>query len=200
MPLVRQLIHYWLRTLRFDQAAIALLTHTPQEQAVIISIHEEFFPFIAYTGMLIDKHNASFVGLTSLHRDSDIIAWLLKRRRLQVVRGSSTKGGTEALNQLIQYINQSTTTSAAISTDGPQGPRRIVKPGAVLLAKRTSLPIYLVRFHYSGWRMKKSWDNNLLPRPYSTITVSYSQAIAVNRQSSVKDIQQQLQQLINEMD
>ena len=203
MPLVRQLVHYWLHTLRFDHttlAQLAQLAHKPEDKVVLICIHEEILPLIAYAGILTHKHNASFVGLTSLHRDSDTTTWLLRRNKLQVVRGSTTKGGREALNQLIQSMNQSTNKSAAIAVDGPQGPRRIVKPGAILLAKRKSLPIYIVRFHYSGWRMKKSWDKNLLPKPYSKITVSYSQAIEVSRKSNVKDVQQQLQQIISEMD
>ena len=200
MPLVRPILHYWLHTLRFDQAAIAKLPHKPQEQAILIAIHEEIMPFIAYTGMLIKKNNADFVGLTSLHRDSNIIDWLLRRRQLQVIRGSSTKGGNEALSNLIKCISESKTKSAAIAVDGPQGPRRIVKPGAILLAKKKSLPIYLIRFHYNGWRLRKSWDKNLIPKPLNKIKVSSSQAITVNRKSNVADIQQRIEQLISEMD
>ena len=59
----------------------------------------------------------------------------------------------------------------SITPDGPRGPAYVMKPGAVLAARRVQSRVLLVGIAYGrSWRMK-SWDRFFLPVPFSTVTM-----------------------------
>ena len=69
--------------------------------------------------------------------------------------------------------------SLAITTDGPRGPARQCKPGAVLAAARTGLPIIPVAAAADrAWRVG-SWDGFFVPRPGSVVYLNYGEPIVV---------------------
>jgi lysophospholipid acyltransferase (LPLAT)-like uncharacterized protein len=83
---------------------------------------------------------------------------------LRVVRGSSTRGGSLALRDMMNVGGRS---HLAVTPDGPRGPRRQVKLGIVYLASRTGLPIVPIGVGYGkAWRAR-SWDRFALPCPFS---------------------------------
>jgi len=63
--------------------------------------------------------------------------------------------------------------------DGPRGPRGVVKPGLIALAKQSGVPI--VPFYLSinrAWVLR-SWDRCLVPKPFSKIVVRWGRLITV---------------------
>lgn len=90
--------------------------------------------------------------LISQHRDGELIYRIVKRFGFGAIRGSTTKGGQEALRQLIRSGQQGV--DLVITPDGPKGPRHIVQPGVIALAKATGLPIIPLTF---GCSKKKSF-------------------------------------------
>jgi lysophospholipid acyltransferase (LPLAT)-like uncharacterized protein len=102
--------------------------------------------------------------LISKHSDGQFIGNVMKRLGLGMVHGSSTRGGVEAIRHLIELSKES---HFVITPDGPRGPRRQVKMGAVFLASQTGMPIVPCGCSYgSAWRAK-SWDRFAFPRPFS---------------------------------
>ena len=82
------------------------------------------------------------VTMASQSEDGEIIARWLERNGYVVVRGSTTRGGGEALRQMVRQVRSGR--HAALTVDGPKGPPRIVQPGVVQLARLTGawiLPI-----------------------------------------------------------
>ena len=80
------------------------------------------------------------------------------------VRGSTKKGGAQALRELKKICYQ---TNLAITPDGPQGPRRKLSLGPIYMSSRFNLPIVLIGFAFDRpWRLP-TWDRFALPRPYS---------------------------------
>ncbi len=56
-----------------------------------------------------------------------------------------------------------------ITPDGPRGPIYELKPGAVIVPRRTGAPLLLVGAEFSSaWRLK-SWDRFYVPRPFSRV-------------------------------
>ena len=82
--------------------------------------------------------------LISRHRDGEIIYRIIKRFGFGAVRGSTTRGGHEALRQLIRLGREGV--DLVMTPDGPKGPRHRVQPGVVALAKFTGLPIVPLAF------------------------------------------------------
>ena len=85
--------------------------------------------------------------LISRHRDGEIIARIVARFGHQAVRGSSTRGGSEALRELIRLGRSGA--DLVVTPDGPKGPRQVVKPGIIQLARATGLPIVPLAFSCS---------------------------------------------------
>ncbi len=82
--------------------------------------------------------------LISQHQDGEIIAKIIGRFGFRSVRGSSTRGGGEALRELIRLGRSGV--DLVITPDGPKGPAQVAKPGVVQLAQATGLPIVPVTF------------------------------------------------------
>ncbi len=103
--------------------------------------------------------------LLSSHGDGDLIANTMKGFGFRLIRGSSTKGGTEALREMVRLGRNNT--DLAITPDGPRGPAEVAKPGIAQLARLTGHPILPLAFSSSRARRFKSWDRFLLPYPFS---------------------------------
>src|SRR6516225_5637238 len=105
--------------------------------------------------------------LISQHADGQMIAEACRHLRFKLVRGSATRGGVEAVRQMLRFGDR---VHLGITPDGPRGPRRRVKAGLVYLAARTGLPIVPTGIGYDRpWRLR-SWDRFALPRPGSLST------------------------------
>jgi lysophospholipid acyltransferase (LPLAT)-like uncharacterized protein len=105
--------------------------------------------------------------LIGLHRDGELLSHINRRFGFQVVRGSTTRGGTAALLRILRDPNGAR--HFGLTPDGPKGPRRKCQLGAVYLASRTGLPVIPAGFGYSrSWRVD-NWDRFALPLPFSRV-------------------------------
>jgi lysophospholipid acyltransferase (LPLAT)-like uncharacterized protein len=101
--------------------------------------------------------------LISKHADGEMIAQVSKRLTMQIIRGSTTRGGIEALRGVMRIADGG---HLAITPDGPRGPRRQVQMGMIFLASRTGMPIVCWGVGFDRpWRAK-SWDRFCVPRPF----------------------------------
>ncbi len=119
--------------------------------------------------------NKGFAGLTSQSKDGDILAALLQKWGYSVVRGSSSKGGSEALNNILAEINSGKCVS--MTPDGPKGPPHIMKAGAAVAAKKSGVPLILMGISYKRKTRLRSWDRFEIPHPFSFIKVVFSDPI-----------------------
>src|SRR5262245_47241527 len=85
--------------------------------------------------------------LISQHQDGEIIARIVERFGLRAVRGSSTRGGVEALRELIRLGRSGV--DLVVTPDGPKGPAQVVKLGVIQLARVSKLPIIPLTFSCS---------------------------------------------------
>ena len=93
------------------------------------------------------------------------------------VRGSSRRGGANALRQL---LDDTAGKHIVFTPDGPCGPRRQLKQGCVFVASqlgRSLLPGAFVAT--KAWRPKGKWTDLAIPKPFSTIYVITGEAIAI---------------------
>jgi lysophospholipid acyltransferase (LPLAT)-like uncharacterized protein len=124
------------------------------------------------------RRHSNLSMLLSRHRDADILAVIARLNGFGAVRGSTGRGGREALEQLIE---RSHTQHITITPDGPRGPRRQMAFGPIYLASRTGLPIIAIGFGYDRpWRVD-SWDRFAVPRPFSRARVIGSPRVYVPR-------------------
>lgn len=142
--------------------------------------------------------NKGFTGLTSQSKDGDILAAVLQKWGYKVVRGSSSKGGSEALNEIVDSIKSGS--SVCITPDGPKGPPREMKAGAAVAAKKAGVPLILMGISYKRKSRLKSWDRFEIPHPFSFIKIAYSDPIYLDPEMTKEELATRIPDIQKEFD
>ena len=126
--------------------------------------------------------------LVSQHHDGSYLADAMAWMDYTTVRGSSTRGGVDALRQM---ISETRGKHIIFTPDGPNGPRRKLKQGAAYIAAQTGrrlLPgAFVVK---SGWRIHGTWTDLLIPMPFTTIYIITGEPISIPGNVSRKELGQ----------
>jgi lysophospholipid acyltransferase (LPLAT)-like uncharacterized protein len=117
------------------------------------------------------------VVMTSRSFDGEYIARFIQRFGYGAVRGSSTRGGTGAIVEMVRLMRAGCAT--AFTIDGPVGPPRVAKMGAVLLAKKTGQPILPVTMALRRYWRAPTWDSLQIPKPFTRARVYIAPPIHV---------------------
>ena len=134
------------------------------------------------------RGHSNIAMLLSRHHDADILARVATMMGFGTVRGSTFKGGSEALRELAGRAERENIT---ITPDGPRGPRRRLAPGCIFLASMMRIPIVAMGFGYERpWRLG-TWDRFAIPRPWSRARGVVSRAIQVPANLSRDDLERQ---------
>jgi lysophospholipid acyltransferase (LPLAT)-like uncharacterized protein len=130
--------------------------------------------------------------------DGEVIDRSIRRMGYDTVRGSSSKGGKEALVELIEMINEKNYCSG-LAVDAPRGPSRQVKMGIVIVARETEQPVV----PFVSWATRQiqfnSWDRMILPLPFSTIVMAFGKPTTVPKGLSNEDYENLRQEIENNM-
>lgn len=128
-------------------------------------LHGEQLPLVAL------HRDLPMDGVASQSRDGALLAGVLARLGYGVIRGSTSRGGAEAL--LAGVVSIRAGRCPALAVDGPRGPAGRVGPGAQALARRAAVPLLWVRVEASGVRLR-TWDQFLIPWPFVRVRVRYT--------------------------
>ncbi len=116
--------------------------------------------------------------LTSYSFDGEMAARVVSWFGFHAVRGSSSKGGANAVDQLQKAMVQCP--MIGFTLDGPRGPRRVAKPGVAIVAGRSGAVILPLAFAVSAaWRLK-SWDRLPIPKPFARVLCAYGDPIVLS--------------------
>jgi len=134
------------------------------------------------------------VVMTSRSFDGEYIARFIQRFGYGAARGSSTRGATGALVEMVRLMRAGCPT--AFTIDGPRGPRYEAKMGSVLLAKKTGFPILPFTIAAKRfWKVKKSWDQFQIPKPFTRARVFIAAPIYVAPDADDKALEARRAQL-----
>lgn len=117
--------------------------------------------------------------IVSRSKDGEFIAQIMKRFGMHATRGSASQHGSEGLLGLVHWLRNRG--SAVVTPDGPRGPREIVQPGIVQLARLSAIPIIPICFSSTRHHRFSSWDRFMLPLPFGTIYMITGEPIVVPR-------------------
>lgn len=139
--------------------------------------------------------------LISPSEDGEIIAQIVSRWGYRTLRGSSSHSIIKAWNEMKRELERGG--ELIIVPDGPRGPGRKLKPGAVKLANETGA--FLVPFAFSSKKRKilKSWDRFLIPKPFTRFVAIYGNPISVgpdSNQEGLKKMQQEVEEYMIELE
>jgi lysophospholipid acyltransferase (LPLAT)-like uncharacterized protein len=126
--------------------------------------------------------------MTSSSFDGEYIARIIEKFGFSAVRGSSSRGAVRALLGMHKVIEQEH--SVAFTIDGPRGPVYVAKPGPVLLARNTGVPIYCFHIAIEKAWIFNSWDRFMVPKPFSRALLRIGRLTHVPSGISGDDLQQ----------
>ena len=113
--------------------------------------------------------------LVSSHRDGQVVGKALRRFGFHAILGSTTRKGFSGFKQMVKAHGS----DIAIVPDGPRGPRHRVQIGVIELAKLTGRSVVPLTFSASKRKIFNTWDQFLLPYPFSKGVFIWGEPIEV---------------------
>jgi lysophospholipid acyltransferase (LPLAT)-like uncharacterized protein len=117
--------------------------------------------------------------LVSRHRDGRFIGAAVSRFGVDMIYGSSRRGGAGALSGLLRALRRGQ--PVLITPDGPRGPRRQAAPGVAQLAALSGAQVVPLGGATSAQRRLGSWDRMMFPLPFGRGVLVCGAPIAVPR-------------------
>jgi len=109
--------------------------------------------------------------LSSDSKDGERSAATWKWFGIHAVRGTAGDRGAQALVKMIRAVKDGW--DLGITVDGPRGPRQQVKGGVLAVSRKTGAWIVPVCVAYQkAWKLG-TWDEMLVPQPFSKVAVRY---------------------------
>lgn len=144
-----------------------------------------------------------FQMLLSSHRDGQLIANVLGHFGMDVISGSTTRGGAKAALALVKAVRSGII--IGITPDGPKGPAYKVSPGIVTIAKLVQADIIPVSYSVSRHKTLKTWDRFHFPLPFGRGIFAVSDPIPYpisdeDLRSCQDQIEKSLNQITNKID
>ena len=160
------LLKLWGMSLRFETDAADLRHYTKKDVPVAIVLwHNRLF--LAAEIVRRFRGGRQAYALVSASQDGAWLTAFFALGGLRTVRGSSSRLGREAASTLVEMLRAGF--DIGITPDGPRGPCYDLKPGSVIVARRTRAPMLLIGAEFeSAWRLR-SWDRFYIPKPFSRV-------------------------------
>ena len=149
---------------------------------------------IFYLFYYLRRHPDYFL-LISPSEDGDLLARLARLMGYSVIRGSTYKKAVSAARSLIKVLRRNQ--RIIIIADGSRGPKCVAQPGFVQLAGITGTPIFPMTFGAKNKVVLNSWDQFVIPLPFTRCTLNFSSPISLPPKSSEQIIEEKRLELEN---
>ena len=149
---------------------------------------------IFYLFYCLRRHPDYFL-LISPSEDGDLLARLARLMGYSVIRGSTYKKAVSAARSLIKVLRRNQ--RIIIIADGSRGPRCVAQPGFVQLAGITGTPIFPMTFGAKNKVVLNSWDQFVIPLPFTCCTLNFSSPLSLPPKSSEQIIEEKRLELEN---
>jgi lysophospholipid acyltransferase (LPLAT)-like uncharacterized protein len=151
-------------------------------------------------GVMEHFRQRNYHVLISQSRDGDIISNISKKFGYNLFRGSSNRGGKEAMKKMYQFFSLNPSGKLVITPDGPTGPEHKVKPGALQLAQNSQRPVVPVIVDVKkSWKFK-NWHTFYLSKPFSKMRVVFGEPLYFNKNESIEIGTQKIEDALNKVD
>ncbi|MDD2890815.1 MAG: lysophospholipid acyltransferase family protein [bacterium] len=174
------------RTLRFK-----IIGKVSKSRAIYTFWHNSFF------SLIYPFRKEDVALLVSAHKDGEYLSRVATSLGYRVIRGSSR--GAHAISGTLELLKLSTS-SIAFATDGPKGPRNIVKIGIIKISELSGLAIIPVGIKVSKYIEFNSWDKFQLPLPFAKCVINIGEPFFVKKcdEETRKQLENELIKLNND--
>ena len=137
--------------------------------------------------------------LSSDSKDGERSAATWRWFGIHAVRGTAGgHSGAQALVKMIRAVKDGW--DLGITVDGPRGPRQQVKAGVLAVSRKTGAWVVPVCVAYQkAWKLR-TWDEMLVPKPFSEVVVRYGEPFQVPRDADEEGFRGSLEAELNRME
>jgi lysophospholipid acyltransferase (LPLAT)-like uncharacterized protein len=125
--------------------------------------------------------------MSSTSFDGEFTARMIRRFGFLPVRGSSSRGAVRGLLGMRKEIEAGWT--VAFTIDGPRGPRFVTKPGPVLLARASKVPMAVFHIAIEKAWVLNTWDRLMIPKPFTKALMHVGTLIPVPEDIGSEDLE-----------
>lgn len=163
------IVRLWGMTLRFDMTAEDIRNCSKDDVPVAFVLWHNRLFITTEVHRRFRAHRPMYALISASKDGAVLTAFFAMVSGMKAVRGSSSNFGREAASALVEV--QRAGHDIGITPDGPRGPCYELKPGAIIIPRRSGAPLLLLGGEFeSAWQMK-SWDRFYLPKPFSRVRV-----------------------------
>lgn len=126
--------------------------------------------------------------LISSSVDGDVPERIARSWGAEVIRGSANQTGALVLRDMQRAMKRGV--SIVTTADGPNGPHREFKAGAVLMARIGGVPMVpLACAANRAWYLDR-WDNFMIPKPFARVVLAIGEPISVPADKPIAELEQ----------
>ncbi len=164
------------RTTRWQYDGVRDYGPGGDQSAALLCAWHETLPGVTHALRVLERPTTA---LASDHPDGLLVVKLLRRMGFACLLMQTSRDKTGALRDALRVLRADG--SLAVTPDGPMGPAREVKPGAVTLGALSGAP--LIPFGYATTPALRlpTWDRMLLPLPFGRGVLTAGPGLAVTR-------------------
>ncbi len=143
--------------------------------------------------------NLGITPLISLSRDGEMIARTIEKLGYRTIRGSGSRGSRKAMDEMIALAKQPGQI-LVITPDGPRGPRHVLQPGTVKIAREAGIPIMPLSFATAKPIVFGSWDRFQFWKPFSRLVMIYGDLIELDPEGDFAEQVEMVRQRLIEIE
>jgi lysophospholipid acyltransferase (LPLAT)-like uncharacterized protein len=162
-------------------------------------LYEGELPAGAFIGATWHSMNLTIMGVHAENRPERYRAFVPPGVLGSVMRGSLQGYGWEAvalpqdgvgnpvagLKEMARALKDGC--AVGIALDGPHGPARTLRPGALWLARLTGAPLIVIGAAATPAFRALRWDHHLVPLPHARLALVYGPPIVIERDAELNE-------------
>jgi lysophospholipid acyltransferase (LPLAT)-like uncharacterized protein len=155
---------------------------------------------ILFTQVIVKRYapHFNYVGFVSKSRDGDLSAAFNTHKSARLIRVPHDNRHI-ALSILVKTLKKKDEI-VVVTPDGPRGPKYKIKQGIVFAAKKTSAPIIPLTWVSSRYWKLNSWDELMIPKPFSKISIAFGDAFVLDANESLSNDQERLEATLSQLE
>ncbi len=151
-------------------------------------------------GLMEHMKHKEYFALVSQSRDGDMITNIAKKFGYKFFRGSSNKGGSQAVKEMNSFFEKNASAKIIITPDGPTGPEHKAKPGAFNLSQNSGRPVIPVIVDVEkSWKFK-NWHTFYISKPFTKMRVVFGEPLYFNNDDSAKTGNKKIEDALRKVD
>lgn len=178
--LAKSLMSLLVRTCRVQIKGLESFCQLASTQKCILMLWHNRLAIVPSILYHYTSPDFQYAAVVSASRDGDILTRIVQSYKNGHIIQVPHLARYQALQTVIRHVKEQHSI-VIITPDGPRGPRYEMKPGVALAALETQAHVVALNWEAKHYWELKTWDRLRVPKPFTTIQVSFEDSVCLNQ-------------------